>query len=406
MITFEQALQVVLDAVGKKADLPKERCEYVSLEDSCGRVLQQVVKTDRDTPPFHKSAMDGYACTYADLEQGRPMRLLEVVPAGTTPKYQITGGCCSKVMTGAMVPQGAEYVLMVEDAIVEDNTVCTAPHCRIAPHKTNICLRGEDVQAGVPLLNLGAFLKPQHIAMLAAYGYTELCVAIKPKVGIISTGDELVEPSVTPSDVQIRNSNGWQLLAQVSRAGASPSYYGIVQDKAQALRAALMQALKENAVVVLSGGVSMGDFDMVPEVLKSLGVNILFDRVAVQPGKPTLFGVWNNGGDSRYLFGLPGNPVSSFIQFELMVRPLLMSLMGAFPQAITLRLPLSHPYRRKSAERMAHLPMEIDESGRCNLLNYNGSGHITALNTAHGMARIPLGVLELQEDAAVEVILL
>lgn len=395
-----------MDTVGKKTDLPKEKCEYISLENSCGRVLQQTIVTDRDTPPFDKSAVDGYACKYVDLEQGRHLRLLEVIPAGTAPKHPITDGYCSKVMTGAMVPQGAEYVLMIEDAILENNTVRTAPHCRIAPHKTNICLKGEDVQAGVPLLSPGALLKPQHIAMLAAYGYSELSVATKPKVGVISTGDELVEPSIIPSDVQIRNSNGWQLLAQVTRTGAHPSYYGIVRDHADDLRATLIKALSQNSVVVLSGGVSMGDFDMVPQVLKSLGVKTLFDRVAVQPGKPTLFGVWEEQGDSRYLFGLPGNPVSSFIQFELMVRPLLMLLMGASPQTTTLRLPLSRPYRRKNAERMAHVPMEIDESGRCNLLNYNGSGHITALNFAQGAARIPLGVFELSENELVEVILL
>jgi len=309
-------------------------------------------------------------------------------------------------MTGAMVPQGAEYVLMVEDAILENDTVRTAPHCRVAPHKTNICLKGEDVQAGVPLLTPGAFLKPQHIAMLATCGYTNLCVALKPKVGVISTGDELVEPSAIPSEVQIRNSNGWQLLAQATRAGAHPSYYGIVRDRADDLRTTLIEALIQNNVIVLSGGVSMGDFDMVPEALKSLDVTILFDRVAVQPGKPTLFGVWKEQGDSRYLFGLPGNPVSSFVQFELMVRPLLMLLMGSSPQTTTFRLPLSRPYRRKNAERMAHVPMEIDESGRCNLLNYNGSGHITALHSAQGAARIPLGVLELPENAPVEIILL
>ena len=406
MITFEQALKIILDAAGAKSDLPKEKCEYVFLENACGRILQQTIISDRDMPPFHKSAVDGYACKYADLEKGNLMRLLEIIAAGSAPKYKVTEGCCSKVMTGSMIPEGTECVLMVEDAIQKNDGVRTIPHYKLAHNKTNICLQGEDLRAGARVLTPGTLLKPQHIATLAAQGYTDICVAPKPTVAVISTGDELVEPSAIPSEVQIRNSNGWQLLAQITRAGASPSYYGIIKDWPEILRSALIQALTENTVIVLSGGVSMGDFDMVPGVLKSLGVKIFFDRVAVQPGKPTVFGILNRQGATCYLFGLPGNPVSSFIQFELMVRPLLMLLMGASPQAITLRLPLAHTYRRKGAERMAHVPMDIDESGRCRLLSYNGSGHITALNSAQGVARIPLGVLELQENAIVEVILL
>ena len=406
MITFEQALKIILDAAETKTELPKEQCEYVFLENACGRILQQPIIADRDMPPFHKSAMDGYACKYADLEKGNPMRLLEIIAAGTPPKHKITESCCSKVMTGAMIPEGTECVLMVEDAIQENDSVRTIPHYKLARNKTNICLQGEDLRAGARVLAPGTILMPQHIATLAAQGYTDIRVAQKLTVAVISTGDELVEPAVVPSSVQIRNSNGWQLMAQITRAGAIPSYYGIIRDWPEILRSALIQALSENTVIVLSGGVSMGDFDMVPDVLKSMGVKIFFDRVAVQPGKPTVFGILNHQGKSRYLFGLPGNPVSSFIQFELMVRPLLLLLMGASHQTIALRLPMAHAYRRKGAERMAHVPMEIDESGRCRLLNYNGSGHITALNSAQGLARIPLGVLELQENAAVEVILL
>ena len=403
MITFEQALQTVLEAANAAALFPEVRCERVSLAECCGRVLQQEILADRDTPPFNKSAVDGYACTFADLEQGRNMRLLEVIPAGREPKHSIEQGYCTKVMTGAMVPQGAECVVMVEDSSEENGAVRSiGAGAGKLGRKTNICLRGEDAPAGTTLLTSGTLLKPQHIAMLAAYGYTELCVSVRPKVGIISTGNELVEPDTTPSSVQIRNSNGWQLLAQSQEAGALATYYGIARDHSDSLAPLLAAALKENQVVILSGGVSLGDYDIVPETARSLGVHILFDRVAVQPGKPTTFGV----GPSSFFFGLPGNPVSSFVQFELMAKPLIRSVMGAPYTPVLLRLPLSHSYTRKQAERMAHLPACIDASGLCALIDYHGSGHITALDRAQCLVRIPVGVTSVSAGESVEIILL
>lgn len=406
MIYFEQALKIVLDAAQEMTDQSKVLYEKVSIENACGRILCQIVVSERDMPNFNKSAVDGYACRYADLENREPMSLLETIPAGSFPEFQITEGYCSKIMTGAMVPEGAESILMVEDALPEGDIIRPSSDYKFSRDKTNICLRGEDILSGATVIHPGTLLEPQHIAMLAAVGCVDVCVASKPKVAIISTGDELVEVSATPTDVQIRDSNGWQLLAQSTRAGASPSYLGIVKDKREILNSVLERALAENSVVILTGGVSMGDFDLVPEVLKSLGVKILFDRVAVQPGKPTTFGVAEYRGASRFVFGLPGNPVSSLIQFELMVRPLLMKLMGSAHRAVTIHIPISHEYRRRNSERMAHVPMEIDASGRCKLLRYNGSGHITALNSTCGVARIPLGISHLQENDIIEVILL
>ena len=398
MIPFEQALETVLKAAPFQTPLPDDVCEVVPLVEGSGRILQQTVAADRDMPPFDKSAVDGYACKRADLEQGIPMRLLEVIPAGTAPRYSVTQGCCSKVMTGAMVPQGTECVAMVEEAWEEGNTVCCAVR---QGGKTNICLKGEDLSVGAPILHPGCVIQPQHIAMLSAVGCTEIRVAQKVEVGILSTGDELTEPWESPSNVQIRNSNAFQLMAQALRMGAKATYYGIAKDHVDSFTPLLAAALKERKVVIVSGGVSMGDFDIVPQVAQRLGLHILFDRVAVQPGKPTTFGV----GTDSFFFGLPGNPVSSFVQFELMVKPFLMRMMGAKYAPLSLRLPLAHPFKRKQADRMAHLPMEIDESGRCRLLHYHGSGHIGALSRAQGVARINLGVSELSENEIIESIL-
>jgi molybdopterin molybdotransferase len=399
MITFENALQIILDATRAKRGVPDEKCEYISLEEACGRILQQAVTADRDMPPFDKSAMDGYACLYSDMVAETPLRLLETIPAGSVAKYAVTTGTCSKIMTGAALPLWADYVLMVEETWEENGFIYYTSNPK---RKANICYKGEDLNAGMTVLHPGCLIQPQHIAVLAAVGCTKIRVAKRVRVGIISTGDELTEPWESPETVQIRNSNGWQLLAQSKQAGALATYYGIAKDSADLFAPLLSTAIKESDVVIVSGGVSMGDFDIVPETAQRLGIDILFDRVAVQPGKPTTFGV----GPDGFFFGLPGNPVSSFIQFELMVKPLLMQLMGAHYTPLSLRLPLAHPYHRKQAERMAHLPAKIDPSGSCLLLNYHGSGHINSLEQAQGLVRIPIGVTSAIAGEPVEIILL
>ena len=399
MIVFEEALSIILNTAKVTGALPDDKCEWVSLENSCGRILQQTVIADRDMPPFHKSAMDGYACLYSDIVAATPLRLLETIPAGGVAKYPVTKGTCSKIMTGAALPLHADYVVMIEETREEEGFI----YCTTKPKsKTNICFRGEDLMAGAPVLRPGCLIQPQHIAILAAVGCTMIRVAKKIKVGVISTGDELTEPWEPPKAVQIRNSNGWQLLDQSKKAGTLATYYGIARDHEDSFIPLLSTALYENDVVIVSGGVSMGDFDIVTKTAQQLGIDILFDSVAVQPGKPTTFGV----GDHGFFFGLPGNPVSSFIQFELMVKPFLMQLMGAHFAPLSLRLPLSHPFTRKQAERMSHLPAKIDPSGSCLLLNYHGSGDINSLQQANCLLRIPLGVTFVAAGEPVEIILL
>ena len=395
MIPFEHALQIVLDAATPSA-IP---CEMVSLEKACGRILQQTVFADRDMPPFNKSAVDGYACRYEDLETERPLRLLESISAGSTPKYTVTQGCCCKVMTGAMVPQGAECVVMVEDTLEENGLI----HYRGKKQpKPGICLKGEDITSGTPLLTSGTLIQPTHLGLLSAVGNTTIQVAKKIKVGIISTGDELTEPWERPRTEQIRNSNSRLLMAQTKSAGALASYYGIARDHVDSLAPLLSAAMEDNELVIVSGGVSMGDYDIVPEVAKDLGFDILFDSVAVQPGKPTTFGV----GSGVFFFGLPGNPVSTFIQFELMVRPFINRLMGAHYTPLMFKLPLAHAYTRKNAERMAHLPATINASGSCSLIDYHGSAHLSAFDRAKCLMRIQVGATSISAGELVEIVLL
>jgi molybdopterin molybdotransferase len=280
MIPFNDALNIVMNQVR-----PLEY-ESVPLHEACGRILARDVACDMDIPPFDKSAMDGYACRQADLPG--PLRVIETIKAGIPPLYMVNRGECAKIMTGAMVPNGADCVIMVEHT---EETGEGGIRLIKTTTGENICYRGEDVRSGDVILHQGTRLGPHHIAVLATAGCAHPMVARLPKVGIIATGDELVEPEVIPAPSQIRNSNGWQLYTQMKQIGATVTYYGIMPDVENILSSALNKALGENDAVLISGGVSMGDYDLVPSAMIKSGMKILFDSIAMKPGKPTTFGI-------------------------------------------------------------------------------------------------------------------
>ena len=389
MIPFDKAFNIVLGSV------KQQEVEVVTLHLSLGRVLAEPIFSDMDMPPFNKSAVDGYACRKADTSS--MLEVLEIIAAGQTPTKAIGENQCSKIMTGAMIPEGADCVLMVEDTEQVDSNHIKYKSNKV---KSNICYLGEDVRANDKVLSPGVVIQPQHIAVMAAVGHSQVKVYRKPIVAILSTGDELVEPSQKPRIGQIRNSNGHQLVAQVIRAGGEPNYLGIVEDTEQATFDAIKKALDTSDMLLLTGGVSMGDFDFVPAVLTRCGVELLFDSVAVQPGKPTTFGKSNNG---KLVFGLPGNPVSSFTQFELLVRPAMHAMMGGTPTAQFEARTLAADYTRKRADRLAFVPVVINESGEVSPTEYHGSAHIFSLPNAHAIMAVPLGVNDLKKGDKVDV---
>ncbi len=388
MITFENALKTVLDSafiVG---------VEEVSILNSLNRVLAQDVVSDMNMPPFDKSAMDGYACRMADI--ANVLDVVEIIPAGKFPEKEILQNQCAKIMTGAKLPVGADCVIMVEHTeVVSEGKI------RFIKESTNrnICYLAEDVKTGEVVLTKGIEIKPQHIAILAAVGAVDVKVYKQPRVAVIATGDELVEPNIKPEKSQIRNSNGYQMMTQVMNSGAIANYMGIAKDDEEHSVELISKALEENDMVLLSGGVSMGDFDFVGAALEKNGIKILFDSVAVQPGKPTTFGV----GDRKICFGMPGNPVSSFIQFELLAKPLIQKMMGASAEVGTFKLPLKHDYKRKKAERLAIVPSNILSDNTAEPADYHGSAHIFSLGYANSMMFIPLGVHELKAGELVDV---
>lgn len=388
MITFAKALETVLSQA-RPLD-----AEEAPLSEAAGRILAEDVACDMDMPPFDKSAMDGYACKRADLPG--PLRAIETIPAGMVPEKTVHPGECAKIMTGAMLPRGADCVIMVEHTQVEDDG-----RIRFTGNDTasNICARGEDVREGDIVLRKGTLLTPRHIAVLAMAGCARPRVARRPRVGVIATGGELVEPGIAPGPSQIHNSNSYQMCAQLEATGAAVHDYGIVPDDEPVMDAVLKHAMSKSDVILLSGGVSMGDFDLVPEVMRNNGMDILFDAIAVQPGKPTTFGV----GESIYCFGLPGNPVSTFVQCEVLVKPFLYALMSHRYQPKMYYLPLAETYRRKKAEREAWVPVAITPENTVRTSAYHGSAHIHALSDADGLLNIPIGVTELEKGTPVHV---
>jgi molybdopterin molybdotransferase len=388
MILFEEALEIISKSVFPLAS------EKIRLEDCLGRVLTTDVFSDMDMPPFDKSAVDGYACRRADLE--KELLVLETIPAGKVPSKIIGKGECSKLMTGGMLPEGADTVIMVEDV---ENTGPDTIRFNAGRTAPNFCKKAEDITLGEKVLDKGTLIRPQEIAILASVGCANPEVYKQPRIGIISTGDELVEPAETPAQSQIRNSNAWQLLAQAQRAGCKAKYFGIARDTEKATFELIQQAGSECDIVILTGGISTGDFDFVPAVIQKAGYEIKFRKLAVQPGKPVIFATREN----HYLVALPGNPVSSFVQFEMLVKYIIRLITGNSGHELHLKIPISVDYKRRNITRKGFFPVYFTPEGSVMPVEYHGSAHIHSYIHAHGIASFEIGESVINKGTLVDV---
>jgi molybdopterin molybdotransferase len=376
MLTYEQARRTVIEQVAK-AKRPRAAAT-ISVWDALGFVLAEEVKTDREYPPFDRSTRDGYAVRAAEASAGATLRCVAEIKAGDTVTHSLVAGTCVQIMTGAAVPDGADAVVMIEHISRDGDSVRFE---RAAQQGQYIVPRGSEARRGETILSPGMRLGYAELALAAQVGATQLRCGRKPRVAILSTGDEVVAIDQQPGAFQIRNSNSVSLAAQVRLAGGEPVLLGNAADRIDDLREKISSGLREQ-VLVLSGGVSMGKYDLVETVLKELGAEFYFDAVAIRPGKPAVFA---KCGDT-FVFGLPGNPVSTMVTFELFVVPAIDLLSGAPARDLPLvEARLGAALNEKQG--LAHfLPARVEWRGttpEVKVLPWQGSGDIAALARAN-----------------------
>ncbi len=326
MLSYLEARACVIEQTGKAA---RKRASLAkNLSDALGDVLAQDIRNDRDYPPFDRSTRDGYAVRAAEAAAGAQLRCVGEIKAGDTVTQPLPAGACIQIMTGAAVPPGADAVVMIEFTERAGNIVAFQ---RAASAWQNVVKKGSEARAGELALKSGVRLGFAELAQAAQVGAARVQCHQRPRVAILSTGDEVVSIGETPGPFHIRNSNSVSLAAQARLAGGEPMPLGNALDRADDLGAKIELGLKED-ILVLSGGVSMGKYDLVESVLKSLGAEFYFDAVAIRPGKPAVFGRCRD----TLVFGLPGNPVSTMITFQLFVIPAIDILGGAPPRQLPL----------------------------------------------------------------------
>lgn len=370
--TFEQARACVIRQV--RARPRNLALEQISALDAAGRILAEPVAADRDYPPFARSARDGFAVRAADLPG--ELAVIGEVRAGDVFSGSVGAGQAVEIMTGAPLPDGADAVVMVEHTSREGDSVRIE---RTQASGDNFNPRGVEARAGMRLLEPGTRLGFSEIALLATVGKEQVTVYAKPKIAILPTGDELVDVVVTPEAFQIRNSNASSMAAQVVRAGAEAVMLPIARDNYDATMKLVKQGL-ECDLLLLSGGVSAGKYDIVEKVLADLGAEFFFTRVLIQPGQPLVFGTVQG----RLFFGLPGNPASTMVTLEVFARAAIELLAGEAEASLPLlQCPLSREFRQK-AGLTRFLPARVAADGSSvEPLSWQGSGDVAAVTRAN-----------------------
>ena len=398
MLSYQEARRKVIEQVTEKRGA--RATASVSVWDALGLVLAQEIKTDREYPPFDRSTRDGYAVQSKEVAPSTKLRCAGEIKAGDTVKEELARGSCVQIMTGAAVPPGADAVVMIEHTQREGDAIRFE---REAQAGQNIVARGSEAAAGETILRPGTRLGYAELAIAAQVGATQLECAKRPRVAILSTGDEVVRVDETPGEFQIRNSNSVSLAAQVRIAGGEPVVLGNAADRVEVLGEKIERGLREDALV-LSGGVSMGKYDLVEKVLKAMGAEFFFDAVAIRPGRPAVFGMCQE----KPVFGLPGNPVSTMVTFELFVAPAIDLLSGAEARPLALaEATLAETLKEKPG--LTHfLPARVEWVGtkpQVKALKWQGSGDIAALAKANCFLVVAAGREKIEVGERVPILL-
>ena len=399
MISVAEAIQIVRQ---QTRSLPSER---VKLHDALNRVLAQDIIADSDLPPFDRSQMDGYAVR-ADETNDAPVRLRIVgeSAAGKGWHNELQQGEAVRIMTGAPVPTGADSVQQVElTHELKDGTVVEL--LESVELGKSIVKRGSEIQAGEIVLQSGVRINAAMMAVLAAFGYAEVTVGQRPRVGVLATGSELVSVEEKPGQDQIRDSNNYSIAAYAQLAGAVPQRLPLARDETSVLKNVIAKATESCDVIVTSGGVSMGVYDVTKAALKELDAEIFFERIALRPGKPTVFARLPNG---TLVFGLPGNPVSVAVTFNLFARTALLAMQGVIDPALKHETAVLARSVKGNIDRDSYLPAQLTTNDDGELiafpLKWGGSSDFVAFALTPALAIVPAGTKVLEANSLVRVL--
>lgn len=389
VLSFEEARRVVEEHA---AELHGNGRELIPLLDAAGRVLAETLAADRDFPPFPRAARDGYALRAADAQQApASLDVVAEIKAGAAQLPELKPRQAAAIMTGAAAPDGSDAVVMVEHTTRADDRVRVM---RAVSPGENIVPAGSETRRGAKLLQPGARLGYAEFALAAAIGRPRVLVYSKPRVAVLATGDEVVDVDVSPGLTQIRNSNSYSLAAQIQSAGAEPVLLPIAPDEPTRLRELLAEGFEAD-LLLIAGGVSMGKYDLVEQALSEMQAEFLFTGALIQPGKPIVFGRVPCGGDTiscKYFFGLPGNPISTMVTFELFARPMIDALAGATARKLAfVHARLKTTIKTKTGLKR-FLPALISgefEQSEVELVKWQGSGDIASAARANCFVVVP-----------------
>jgi molybdopterin molybdotransferase len=387
MLSYDQAVASVLEHT--KRTMPEE---LIPLEQALGRVLARPIVSDRPLPPFNRVAMDGFAFKHSDFDPAKPLMVKQEVLAGMEVTDSLAPNQAFHIMTGAALPSSVDTVIQIEhfdltgEEQVETATLQSGKECSMG---LNIHPMGADATEGEELIALNSTVTPPLMGVMAAVGSAKVWVKRRPQVNIFSTGDEVISPEKAPTPVQIRDSNSYTLMAFCQQAGAYANRLGTLKDDLTYLRKNLAEGLSGD-ILLLSGGVSAGTHDYIPQVLEELGVAQVFHKVSIKPGKPLWFGISENG---VLVFGLPGNPVSTQVGFNLFVRPVIKQMVGVEVQQKDecLRLPITIERKKKSPRKDQFINGKlIDgvEGVSIEPINDHGSGDFCSFAKANALIRL------------------
>ncbi len=394
--SFEYARGLILDKV---SPLP---VESVTLLDLGGRVLAEDIQAPYELPRWDNSAMDGFAVRAEDSQPGARLAINGYIPAGgTAGDLHVSPGTAVKIMTGAPIPSGCQAVIPIEDLVEDGESVVIKKPFQVGDH---IRFRGEDIQQDELVMLAGSVVRPAEISLLASFGFASVKVFSRPKVAILSTGDELVEPGETIGPGQIVNSNAYSLAAAVKEVGGEPVLLGIARDCRKSLKEKLTEGLQAD-VLITSAGVSMGDRDLVCEMLQEAGVKRQFWKVDIKPGRPTAFGL----KDDKPVFSLPGNPVSTMVTFEEFVRPALLKMQGhqnVIKPFVKVRLKEMAKKKPGRVQFLRVLVTDIDDRLVASSSGDQNTGILRTMLRANGIAMLPADRSQIEAGEEVDVHLL